>query len=155
MLGFDTTNVKDTRPKQRWRFRPRVFRIPSIFPRLVTPLIRTIFSKFGQSQRQWKFPRHPCYQCQTKQSPEYLLTLCFSLNFTLGCLLFFKSIFSSKIRYFEIQDGLRKWRQYARRWSHWHENCMLKKEVFWPFKHNRTIRINWKAYHLVRHNIIW
>ena len=39
MLGFDTTSVKDTRPKRRWRFRPRIFRTPSIFPRLVTPLI--------------------------------------------------------------------------------------------------------------------
>ena len=39
MLRLDTTNIKNTRPKRRWRFWPRIFRIPSIFPRLVQPLL--------------------------------------------------------------------------------------------------------------------
>ena len=40
-------NVKDTRPKRRWRFRPRIFRILSIFPRLVEPLIWNMINSIG------------------------------------------------------------------------------------------------------------
>ena len=46
MIRFDMTNVKDTRPKRRWRFRPRIFQILSIFLRLVEPLFFVSHLKF-------------------------------------------------------------------------------------------------------------